>query len=227
MTNGGSVDAAYRIAVALQGRYQKRFRVFVPGMCKSAGTLIAVGAHELVMSEHGELGPLDVQLGYGGSGLNVSDALEALNDLAFAAFDTFYEELIGRYEGLLSHTAVEVAKDLTINLYSPVYARIDPMYIGESYRAMMVASYYGQRLLKAGRNIDEDGLKSIIWDYVSHEYVINRQEAGDLFHAVDEPDNLETELACALGELALEEVGEEPIIDFLATGDGGGPETEG
>ena len=43
VTGGGSIDAAYRIAVVMQDNYQ-RFRVFVPGVCKSAGTLIVVGS---------------------------------------------------------------------------------------------------------------------------------------------------------------------------------------
>jgi ClpP class serine protease len=34
----------------------------VSGYCKSAGTLIALGANELAFGEHGELGPLDVQI---------------------------------------------------------------------------------------------------------------------------------------------------------------------
>ena len=36
--------------------------LYVSGYCKSAGTLVATGAHKLIMSDHGELGPLDVQM---------------------------------------------------------------------------------------------------------------------------------------------------------------------
>ena len=61
VTPGGDADAAYRIARCLQEKYQK-FSLFVPGWCKSAGTLLAIGADELYMSDYGELGPLDVQL---------------------------------------------------------------------------------------------------------------------------------------------------------------------
>ena len=61
VTTGGDADSAFRIARALQRNYE-RFTCFVSGFCKSAGTLIAVGAHELVVCDHGELGPLDIQL---------------------------------------------------------------------------------------------------------------------------------------------------------------------
>jgi len=61
VTNDGDADTAYRAARCLQSRYE-RVTVLVSGMCKSAGTLLALGAHDLVFSQYGELGPLDVQL---------------------------------------------------------------------------------------------------------------------------------------------------------------------
>src|SRR6266478_9667534 len=42
VTTGGDADAAYRIATCLQSKY-KRFSLLVPGYCKSAGTLVALG----------------------------------------------------------------------------------------------------------------------------------------------------------------------------------------
>lgn len=60
VTEGGDADAAFRIARCLQQRYAK-YTVFVTGWCKSAGTLVTLGASELVVADHGEMGPLDVQ----------------------------------------------------------------------------------------------------------------------------------------------------------------------
>lgn len=61
VTEGGDADAAFRIARCLQDNY-KRFSLFVSGYCKSAGTLVALGATELIIADTGELGPLDVQM---------------------------------------------------------------------------------------------------------------------------------------------------------------------
>src|ERR1051326_7906177 len=61
VTEGGDADAGYRMARALQERY-KKVHVAISGYCKSAGTLVAVAANELIISDDGELGPLDVQL---------------------------------------------------------------------------------------------------------------------------------------------------------------------
>ena len=95
VTQGGDPDAAYRIAKCLQAKYD-RFLLYVSGFCKSAGTLVAMGAHELIVSDHGELGPLDVQMSKKDelfetqSGLTVLDTLTALQDNAFKAFEKFF-----------------------------------------------------------------------------------------------------------------------------------------
>lgn len=60
-TTGGSANSAYSIARIFQKMY-KNFTVYCPSYCKSAGTLLALGAHELLMDMFSELGPLDVQL---------------------------------------------------------------------------------------------------------------------------------------------------------------------
>ena len=49
------------IARFLRGVYES-VTVCVFGYCKSAGTLLALGCHEVAMGLRGELGPLDVQV---------------------------------------------------------------------------------------------------------------------------------------------------------------------
>src|SRR5262245_59378308 len=62
-TFGGSADSAYRMARCLQEVYKPgEILIFVDTYCKSAGTLLAVGADEIVMSDCAEFGPIDVQL---------------------------------------------------------------------------------------------------------------------------------------------------------------------
>jgi ClpP class serine protease len=61
-TPGGLVLAAEQIAAAL-GRHQANVTVFVPHYAMSGGTLIALAANEIVMSDNAVLGPVDPQLG--------------------------------------------------------------------------------------------------------------------------------------------------------------------
>ena len=94
------------------------FQLFVTGYCKSAGTLLATGAHELIMSNHGELGPLDVQLSKKDelwqrqSGLIGMDTLRALQGSAFEAFEQFFLQLKSKSGDTVSlRTATEIATE--------------------------------------------------------------------------------------------------------------------
>lgn len=62
-TPGGDIDQAERIVLLCRKRAgDADFRVIVPDSAKSAGTLIAVAADEIVMGEPSELGPIDPQV---------------------------------------------------------------------------------------------------------------------------------------------------------------------
>ena len=92
VTEGGNPDVAYRIARCIQDRYEN-FTCLVSGFCKSAGTLVLLGANELAFSDHGEIGPLDIQMAKkdelweSESGLTVMTALTALHENAQQAFE--------------------------------------------------------------------------------------------------------------------------------------------
>ena len=61
-TGGGDIDAAEKIVNLLRTAVGTgRLRVIVPDFAKSAGTLIALAADKIVMSDSSELGPIDPQ----------------------------------------------------------------------------------------------------------------------------------------------------------------------
>src|SRR6202023_3114348 len=61
-TPGGLVVASLQIARAIH-KHQGKVTAFVPHHAMSGGTLIALAANEIVMSEYAVLGPVDPQLG--------------------------------------------------------------------------------------------------------------------------------------------------------------------
>jgi hypothetical protein len=63
-TPGGDGETAVRLVRSAQARCS-RLVVVVPDQVKSAGTLIAIGAHEILMGPTGDLGPVDPQLQLG------------------------------------------------------------------------------------------------------------------------------------------------------------------
>ena len=62
-TPGGDMDAAEKLITMIRTRVGNGYlRVIVPDFAKSAGTLMAIGADKIVMSDTSELGPIDPQI---------------------------------------------------------------------------------------------------------------------------------------------------------------------
>lgn len=81
-TGGGDMDAAEKMVEIIRKRVGTTgFRVIVPDFAKSAGTLIAIGADKVVMSDTSELGPIDPQLILNdGRGNLISHSVQAFLD---------------------------------------------------------------------------------------------------------------------------------------------------
>lgn len=209
VTSGGDAHAAYRIARCIQEHY-KKFTVFVPGWCKSAGTLLVIGAHELIMGENGELGPIDVQrakqdeLWESSSGLTEDAAIETLENAALKAFEHYLFDIKEISGGQITFkTASEVAATLATGLFEPIFAQIDPLKIGENARAMKIASDYGLRLAVNSKSLkSKNSMKQLVESYSSHGFVIDRAEASRLFTQVLPPCDALAELCEAMGSVA-------------------------
>lgn len=62
-TIGGDIDAAEKLITMVRKKAgTSRLRVIVPDYAKSAGTLMALGADRIIMSDTSELGPIDPQV---------------------------------------------------------------------------------------------------------------------------------------------------------------------
>lgn len=202
-TFGGSADVAYQLVRAARRHYPDgKFTLFVDSVCKSAGTLIALGADEIVMSDTAELGPLDVQiqkpeeLGEMMSGLTSKEALNTLREEAIEMFESSFLRLRFRSQGAIStRTAAELAVKLAVGLFDPIYAHFDPMRLGEHERSNRIAMAYGELIRSS--NVKDSTLERLIAAYPSHNFVIDRDEARKLFMVVREP----TEHEVLLGNL--------------------------
>lgn len=211
-TYGGDADAAFIMIRTLKQVYDKLY-LYVFGMCKSAGTLIATGANEIIMSYRGEFGPLDVQLIkedellISRSGLEISKSLDALNEQAFEVYERNFIQIIAHGGGAITtKTAADIATSLAIGLISPITAQIDPHKVGEVQRAMDIAYEYGVRL-----GADERTIHQLIKEYPTHTFVIDFEEAQKLFPNVREPDPVEIELEAELRASIIDTFGEDNI----------------
>ena len=194
-TSGGDADAAYLIARFLR-RVYKRVIVCVFGYCKSAGTLLALGCHEIAMGLRGELGPLDVQvsekdeLARFGSGLEIVASLNLITETAFSSFESYLVATVQRSGGQIStKTAAEIATNLTVGLVAPISGQIDPIRLGREHRAMEIASAYAERL-----GISPQAIARLTTDYPDHGFVIDLTEAKEFLDHARDLDPLERAL---------------------------------
>lgn len=205
-TSGGTANAAYQIARFMQNSYE-RFLLFIPAFCKSAGTLVAVGANRLIMTPFSELGPLDVQLyerdeiGARKSGLLTNSAFEALREETFALYEHFLLHIKMRSSDNISFPlASEVAGDLAAQMMATIYAQISPNILGSDHRDLKVATEYGRRLAAVSQNIDTSAIMILTEGYPSHDFIIDQQEASQLFTNVESPEPSLFELISHLSE---------------------------
>lgn len=186
-TYGGDPNAAFRIARCFQSNYDE-FNLIIFGPCKSAGSLIAIAATKIYMSDLGELGPLDVQVFKPDDLLSRSsglDYLAAMSALSRETMDTFFElftNLVSIGGGVITtKTASDIATGVSTALVNPIAAQVDPMRLGEHSRAMKVAVKYGM-LLNPNR---QDCVMQLAYGYPSHGFSIDYEQAKELFQSVE------------------------------------------
>lgn len=192
-TEGGNADSAFRMMRFLQARYE-RVTVVVAGWCKSAGTLMCIGAHELVMGDSGELGPLDVQIVKADemdeqkSGLVAEAAFEKLQQEAYKFFIGFVRDIGGSEYRVTLRTASDIATKMTVGVIQPIFDKVDPVTIGEDYRSNRLAQAYAERLNVHSKNLNRshqiDALENLLSGYPAHGFVIDLKEASALFKNV-------------------------------------------
>lgn len=209
-TPGGDPHSSFRMARYLKRKY-KELTLFIESSCKSAGAVFALAADKIIMSVAAELGPLDVQvlnrdeIGEYSSGLIPSQAMKYLQAASMQLFKQHFRDLHATDQtwlGFPTKLAADISAQHTVGLFSPIYAQLDPMRLGEIERAMMIGHRYGVRV--QSRNVKEDTLEKLVSYYLSHHFAIDIGEAEKLFHSVSEPsdDLLALALKC------------QPIIEY-------------
>jgi len=222
-TYGGDPHSAYKIARRLLQEY-KTIDIFVPAMCKSAGTLLAVAAHNLILGDRGELGPVDIQLRRRdelvsrASGLVESSAANSIEGVAWSLFHRFVREITDLSTGNISFkTAAEVAGSIVTGVMAPVMGQVNPLKLGENSRAMKIAVEYINRLESEAKNLKgpvPDTIDTLVSKYPDHEFVIDRKEAATLFNNVTAPNESLIQLATSLPSWALLPYGR-PLVMHL------------
>lgn len=208
-TLGGSADDSFRLASCINNNYSE-FMLIIPGLCKSAGTLISMAADVLFFGPKGELGPLDVQMSRrkGGdenetiSGLDIFLALEVMSDKIVDTFFKFNSQLRNRSRIALK-SSMEIASEMVTKMYAPIMEQINPLDIGEMHRAMNIAQGYAQ--VMSSSNFKKDKIGKLIGGYPCHSFVLDKKQAQEFFNKVHDMEDWMNQIQAAMPVLGFPE----------------------
>ncbi len=177
-TPGGDVDAAEKLITLVRGAVgeEGNLRVIVPDYAKSAGTLMALGANQIVMSASSELGPIDPQISSkDGNG----------SDIVYSVL-TYLEAYNDARRGLR-----EAPDDLSNRI---TFEKFDPVVVRKFEAVKTRARMFAENLLKRrGANFSKVATELMdINQYPSHGQMIGWEAARTMdlpidYRAPDDP----------------------------------------
>jgi len=176
-TRGGDTMAAYSL-VNLIRQFCTNFEIIIPSKARSSGTIISLGADNIMMTKQATLGPIDPSLN---SPLNpqnpqIPNNPQARIPVSVESIQGFFD--LAKQELKLNDE--ENLKDVLLNLAEKVH----PLVLGNVYRSrtqiQMVARKLLQKQLGAGEGEKIEKIISFLCsDSGSHDYAIYRNEARD------------------------------------------------
>jgi len=228
---GGCLCCAYQIARELRRRFD-RLAVFVPLAAKSAATLIALAADDLVLGDLGALGPLDAQFSdkqhadfpVDRSRLEVFSALDQLKKHAIETFDELVRS-VAENSGMRGEDVFRIGTEFAARICQPLYAQVAPQTVGQSLRAIDMTVAYVERVLRRYRPdlYAQNGpaiIDRLVRGYPDHGFVIDREELDKIGIPARAPTAAEApaldRLANALGAMS----GKEDFIELVEAAGG-------
>lgn len=167
-TRGGDTSAARNI-VNLLRMYCDNLQVIVPHKAHSSGTIISLGANEIVMTKQATLGPIDPSLH---TALN-----PRLPDGGI--FPVSVEAVKGYLEFAKNELKIEDEAALG-DIFQKLSDFVHPLVLGEVYRSKAQIQMMAEKLLQ-NQVTEPEKVKKIIEflcsESGSHDYTINRREA--------------------------------------------------
>jgi Serine dehydrogenase proteinase len=188
--------------VLFLSRFAERIRIFVPRRAKSAGTLLAIGAHELYMSPFAELGPLDTQIVDPRNPTELVSALDCYQSVDYVrAFGlaTLRRTLVTLAKemqtGIPLSDLVSTAEHLSTGSITSMLSQIRALDFGGWGRTLKIGELYAKSLLtRVGYSQAEAGriATQLVYGYTHHPFPIDLNEAvriGLRPHQMDEQEH--------------------------------------
>jgi hypothetical protein len=205
-TRGGETDTVLPVVNAIR-QFCDSFGVLVPFRAHSAGTLICLGADQVIMGTFGELSPVDPTTG------NQFSPVDEINPKTRKGISV--EDVISYINLAKDPDKVGVNKEDILEVFRTLSESVQPLALGHVNRVHTHIRLLARKLLKLSRSkkLGDDQITKIVdtltEQLYSHTHSIGRDEArtilGEqvLLFADDEEDNLMWDLFEEYAELML------------------------
>jgi hypothetical protein len=183
-TRGGDMITPIRL-VKLIRSYCKKFGILIPYRAHSAGTLVALGADEIIMTKLGELTPVDPTTSHP---FNPRDPVDPKKIIPISVEDINSYLLFACEKGKIKEENMsDIFENLTKHTY-PDHRHLHPLALGNVYRSQRMIRMLSERLLALHMDFNDEKIKNkikkivneITSDICIHNYPIYRDEAKKL-----------------------------------------------
>lgn len=165
---GGAVDTPYKVVMLIR-EFCEEFAVIVPFVAKSAASMLALGADEVVMGPISELGPIDPLVKHP----IYKDVLVPVQAV-WHCLDFFQRSIVN-----------SLNPEVSTIIVNPMLSKLDPWLIGDYEKTIKASRQYAETLLSRYMLKDSPEKVSVVTHaltegYFSHGYPIGRREAKEL-----------------------------------------------
>lgn len=183
-TNGGNTLTAWSL-VNLIRSFCKNFEVIIPSNCFSSGTLISLGADNIVMTKQAMLGPIDPSVNG-----PLNPGIPGINDPNVRV--PVSVEYVNAYLEMAKNDFGITDQDNLTKIMLNLSEKIHPLTLGQVYKSKSQIQMLAKKLLswqKFTPEKEEVIIKFLCSDSGSHDYSIRRKEAIEsLGLSVEKPD---------------------------------------
>jgi ClpP class serine protease len=174
-TSGGDTLAAFGVARLIR-EFSPRLGVLIPMQCHSAGTLLALGANDIVMTAGATLSPIDPSVvGALNPAVEIAPGQRQMVPLSV--------ETVAGFKDLVTRDWDIKGEDALVAAFKTLAEKVHPLALGDVYRARNQIEMLARTLMQAHRTDSdtvEHVIKKLARELGSHDYPISRMEAREL-----------------------------------------------
>ena len=173
-TRGGDTNSVWPL-VTMCREFAEKFRLLVPFRAHSGGTLIGLGADEIIMGRLGELSPIDPETANPFNPLFENDPNKR---------KPISVEDVASYMELAKDERIGLEKeDHMLEVFKALSAQVHPLALGNVFRALRQIRLLAKKLLELHMDTEKDKQRietivdTLTVKLYSHHHIIGREEA--------------------------------------------------